>query len=142
MAYIDIFAAVVGLMKSDAGCVSALPGGVHAGRAPTGSLALGPFAVATEVGSSPSFTAGANATRIDDGSIQVSCFATSRNAAVAAGNAIEAAITDAVPTLTEGVAVHLRQTDRRCEIDPDPGPGGSVVWQEIREFRFITAKEI
>lgn len=143
--YTDVFAAIVGMIKADAACSTKIPGGVHAGQAPPDSLTKGTTAVVVEVGGSPAFTTETGgvgtATRIDDGMIQVSLYARTRDVAVDAGTAVAAAINRQQPTLTTGIVVLIRQTSRFAELDPDLGPNGQPVWRELREFRVVTAQE-
>lgn len=124
-----------------------LPGGVWFGLAPnvdaTGQPVAMPYGVITEVGSTRQHAAkSSNATSyFDDGTFQVSVFATGRTQAVAIGNQVMTTLNDASLTFDAGTLTHLRQSNHYTELDPGLGVGGKSVVQEIREFRYIVAGE-
>lgn len=141
----DLIEAIVAKIKADATCASLLTGGVYVDLGRQGALTAGPMVVITEVGGSPRWTAGGGserATRIDDLTIQASCYATSRATAKTCGNAVAAALNDASLTFTEGTLCYIRQTNRYANRDMDLGPGGATVWAEHREIRAITSQEL
>lgn len=142
----DLYEAVVARIKADAMCAGLLTGGINSNLAYQGSLTAGPIAVLTDQGTTAVNYTAANGntptSRTDDGILQVRCTATSRRTSKQCGDAVADALNDAPLTFAEGVLTYLRESGRRNDRDPDPGPNGEPVWNEYRDFRYVTTKEL
>ena len=142
----DLYEAVVAHIKADTACAALLTGGINSNLAYQGSLTAGPIAVLTDQGTTAvNFTAangGTPTSRTDDGILQIRCTATSRRTSKQCGDAVADALNDATLTFADGSLNYLRESGRRNDRDPDPGPNGSPVWNEYRDFRYVTTKEL
>lgn len=143
---VDLFEAVIARLRSDATCAGLLTGGIRADEIPPGSISGNPFhpyAVLSEVGGSRQYMAKTDvATFIEDAVLQVAAYAIGRSLAYSCGSAIANALNDAPLAFSDGSLMYLRQTNRHASLDPSLTVGGSAVWQELREFRYVFSGSI
>lgn len=129
----DLLEAAIAYLGASPAVAAALPGGVWGDEAPAGAAL--PFAVLSEPeGDSDNESLGAS---IETATLQLSVFAADKAAARAIRRTLAALLSDAPLTFAAGALLHLRADGRTGMKDPDRGPGGRDVWQEVQLFEAV-----
>lgn len=130
---VDLFEAVVAFLMADAGLAALAPGGIAGDEASLGTVM--PYLVISE----PEGDYGneSNGASVEPVRLQVSVFAIGKAQARVVRRYLKTLLQDAPLTFTAGTLLHLRAADRTGMKDPDRGPAGRDIWQEIQFFQAV-----
>lgn len=127
---VDLLEAIEAWLNADAGLAALAAGGAWADEAPLFTPL--PYVIITEPDGN--WDNESNSASVEPVRVQVSVFAISKAQARSIRRYLKTLVQDAPLTFTAGTLLYLRAADRAGLKDPDRGPDGHDIWQEIQFF--------
>ena len=124
---LDLLDAASAWLAADAGLAALAPGGVWDDEAPIGTPL--PYLVISEPSADSNNESGVAS--IEPVGLQLAIYAEGKAPARAVRRYAAAVVNDAPLVFSAGTLLHLRVANRTSAKDPDRGPGGGDVWQEV-----------
>ena len=137
----DVFEAAVAYLLADGPTVSAFAGGISADEAAVGDAL--PYLVLSEPEGSDEYeSASADGTPngLERLQIQAAIYASGKAAARALRRQLRATLKDAPLVFAGGTLLYLRPSTHSGARDPDLGPDGETVWQEVQIFDCLAGR--
>lgn len=134
----DLIAAI-SLALGGSSASALFPGGAHEGYAPsyTGQGTGRPIPYAEVYDVSESSVYGSDRVAVKIGQVQINSYAKTRTAARQIGDAVAAILNDDPLVFQIGSLDYFREDGQHTSKDPDRGPGGVPVFQNIRIFNYF-----